>query len=308
MAKIRSRRAPKGLFCCQGGCINFTAFAVDFFAQFAILSHYAERVFWNLPKSAIMHRKSTISEEKGTRGVFGRIQSKRMQASAGFLAINSLLSLFTSPNVGVPPDIMPEVTLVEEVNRAVSSLTNSSKLRVVEGIGEYYDVMREDRYIAKEGDTIGKIVEAYKDYGFWVRPDQVRTWNKDRLKNPDVLQPGQELVVPVLRWSAQVVPASWYGPGFHGKKTASGERYDQHAMTVAHKWLPLGMPVVVTNIETGKSVEARVTDRGAFEDKYSRGLDVSFAIAKEIGIYEPGVAMVEVRPVQDMPLTQLARN
>lgn len=257
-----------------------------------------------------MSAKSTISEEKGTYRVLGRIgkvKSNQARLSAGFFAASSLLSLFTSPNVGVQSDI-PAVALVEEVNRAVASLTNNSEqVRVVEGIGEYYDVVREDMYVAKKGDSIAKITQMYKNSGFWVRPDQVRAWNKDRLPNPDMLQPGQELIIPVLRWSAQVVPASWYGPGFHGKKTASGERYDQHGMTVAHKWLPLGMPVTVTNVETGKSVEARVTDRGAFEDKYQRGLDVSFAIAQEIGIYDPGVAMVKVEPVQEVPLTQLAQ-
>lgn len=284
---------------------------IDFLDGSCIMHHHAEGVFQDLPKSAIMSTKSTISEEKGADGVFGntgKIQNKQARVSAGFFAVSSLLSLFTSPNVGVQSE-KPVVALVEEVNRAVASLTNNSEqVRVVEGIGEYYDVVREDIYVAKEGDNIAKITRFYKDHGFWVRPDQVRAWNKDRLPNADVLQPGQEVVVPILRWSAQAVPASWYGPGFHGKKTASGEIYDQHAMTVAHKWLPLGMPVTVTNLETGKSVEARVTDRGAFEDKYHRGLDVSYAIAKELGIYDPGVAMVEVRPVQDISPVQLAQN
>src|SRR2546422_5005498 len=58
--------------------------------------------------------------------------------------------------------------------------------------------------------------------------------------------------------------ASWYGPGFHGNRTSSGEIYNQYELTAAHKTLPLGTRVAVTNLDNGRSVEVRVNDRGPF--------------------------------------------
>src|SRR5262245_39194314 len=58
--------------------------------------------------------------------------------------------------------------------------------------------------------------------------------------------------------------ASWYGPGFHGKRTSSGEVYNQYDMTAAHPTLPLGSRVMVTNMKTNQSVEVRINDRGPF--------------------------------------------
>lgn len=87
-------------------------------------------------------------------------------------------------------------------------------------------------------------------------------------------------------------PASWYGPGFHGRKTASGEVYDMHAMTAAHKRLPLGTKVKVTNLDNGKSVVVRINDRGPFYG--NRILDLSKAAAGKIGAIEKGVAKVSI--------------
>ena len=86
--------------------------------------------------------------------------------------------------------------------------------------------------------------------------------------------------------------ASWYGPGFHGKKTANGETYNQYAFTAAHRRLPLGTRVQVTNIETGQAVAVRINDRGPFVE--GRIIDLSFAAAKRIGVYAPGTAPVRV--------------
>lgn len=94
--------------------------------------------------------------------------------------------------------------------------------------------------------------------------------------------------------------ASWYGPGFHGRKTASGEVFNQNAMTAAHKELPLGSRVTVTDVETGKSVEVLINDRGPFID--GRVIDLSRGAARELGIIEQGVAEVRV----EMPAGELA--
>lgn len=74
---------------------------------------------------------------------------------------------------------------------------------------------------------------------------------------------------------AEAGTASWYGPGFHGKRTASGERYNMYAMTAAHRTLPFGTTVRVTNLKNNKSVVVRINDRGPF--KAGRVIDLSKA-------------------------------
>ncbi len=86
--------------------------------------------------------------------------------------------------------------------------------------------------------------------------------------------------------------ASWYGPGFHGRKTANGEVYDMYARTAAHKLLPLGTVVRVTNLENGRSTEARINDRGPFVR--GRIIDLSYALARELDVVDRGTARVRV--------------
>ena len=86
--------------------------------------------------------------------------------------------------------------------------------------------------------------------------------------------------------------ASWYGGKFHGRKTANGERYNQNALTAAHKTLPFGTKVRVTNETNGKSVVVRINDRGPFVGK--RVIDLSRAAANAVGMVQRGVARVKV--------------
>jgi rare lipoprotein A len=76
--------------------------------------------------------------------------------------------------------------------------------------------------------------------------------------------------------------ASWYGPGFHGNKTANGERYDMHQLTAAHRTLPLGSIAVVRSMTTGRQVTVRINDRGPFAR--GRVLDLSLAGAHALGM------------------------
>lgn len=89
--------------------------------------------------------------------------------------------------------------------------------------------------------------------------------------------------------------ASWYGPRFHGRRTASGERYDMHALTAAHRTLPFGTRIQVRNLENGESVLVRINDRGPFAR--GRIVDLSYAAAKAIGLVGPGMAEVEISVV-----------
>ncbi|HET9883557.1 MAG TPA: septal ring lytic transglycosylase RlpA family protein [Candidatus Binatia bacterium] len=89
--------------------------------------------------------------------------------------------------------------------------------------------------------------------------------------------------------------ASWYGPGFHGKKTASGEIFDQGRLTAAHKTLPLGTKAKVTNLENGNSVEVEINDRGPYVG--DRVIDLSRAAANALGFVESGLTLVRIEPL-----------
>lgn len=89
------------------------------------------------------------------------------------------------------------------------------------------------------------------------------------------------------------VTASWYGPKFHGRPTASGERFNMYAMTCAHKEFPFGTRLRVTHLRNNKSVVVTVNDRGPFIP--GRDLDLSYAAAKEIGLIKQGVGRVRIQ-------------
>lgn len=102
-------------------------------------------------------------------------------------------------------------------------------------------------------------------------------------------------VLPTARGYSERGLASWYGEDFHGKRTSSGEPYNMHAMTAAHKTLPLPTYVRVTNLQNRREIIVRVNDRGPFHD--DRIIDLSFAAATELGIVRNGTAEVEVTTV-----------
>jgi rare lipoprotein A (peptidoglycan hydrolase) len=89
--------------------------------------------------------------------------------------------------------------------------------------------------------------------------------------------------------------ASWYGPELHGEATASGEPFDMHDLTAAHRTLPLGTRVEVRNLANGRTVEVRINDRGPFPEE--RIIDLSRAAARKIGMLPTGSALVEVTPL-----------
>lgn len=93
--------------------------------------------------------------------------------------------------------------------------------------------------------------------------------------------------------------ASWYGSAFHGKQTASGEVFDMHAMTAAHRTLPIPTDVEVTNLRNGKTIIVRVNDRGPFVGK--RIIDLSYAAARALDLVGVGIGRVRVRALQSAP-------
>jgi len=97
---------------------------------------------------------------------------------------------------------------------------------------------------------------------------------------------------PPVVGGVQVGVASWYGPGFHGNRTANGEIYDQYDLTAAHPSLPLGTRAMVTTLGNGRSVEVRINDRGPFVD--GRVIDLSYAAARVLQMIGPGTAHVRI--------------
>ncbi len=99
--------------------------------------------------------------------------------------------------------------------------------------------------------------------------------------------------------------ASWYGPGFHGRRAANGEVYDMHDLTAAHRTLPFDTVVEVRNRDNGRHVTVRINDRGPFVK--GRVIDLSYEAARQLEMIGPGVARVELRVVRMGASTAYAR-
>jgi rare lipoprotein A len=124
------------------------------------------------------------------------------------------------------------------------------------------------------------------------RPPSAENSNKGR---------GADLAEPTIPAGATPLAtetgrASWYGPPYHNRHGSNGEVYNMHAMTAAHRTLPLGSIVRVTNLKTGHTALVRITDRGPFIS--GRVLDLSLAAARKVDVYQPGVAEVKVEVMQ----------
>jgi rare lipoprotein A len=118
---------------------------------------------------------------------------------------------------------------------------------------------------------------------------------------PPVPLPPSAVVVPLAAPAPDQIYretglASWYGKEFHGRKTASGEVFDMYALTAAHRTLPVGTVIRVTNLDNFKSVKVTINDRGPFVKNWV--LDLSYGAAKELGFVEQGVARVKIETLE----------
>lgn len=137
-------------------------------------------------------------------------------------------------------------------------------------------------YTVKPGDTLWKL--GVKQ--FQIDPYQVARENG--ITDPNRIYPGQKLVIKKTEPTGpKEVVASWYGRDYHQKPTASGEPFDMFANTLAHKILPLGTTVRLTNPVTGRTRVGRVNDRGPFIP--GRDVDLSYGLARELGLAAQGV-------------------
>lgn len=132
--------------------------------------------------------------------------------------------------------------------------------------------------LEKEAEQYGNAPDISRKYNYKVRGKRYRVF-----ANQDNFQ--------------QIGTASWYGPGFNGKKTASGEIFDMNDLTAAHKTLPLGCMVQVTNLHNGKKIIVRINDRGPFHG--GRVIDLSKRAAQQLGIIAAGHAKVHIKSLPE---------
>lgn len=233
------------------------------------------------------------------------------EKSAATLQLNNipiLTFLGTSVTSGVQSPEQPEASVIERA-QAVAEIINQLNLDKISGEG--VTLSREpdgEAYTIKiDGEDLVTIDENT------ILPDSTKNLGRDALQATNRLRrilggapplttiptpektafnpysaPNRSLNVKRTKYGI----ASWYGPGFHGRKTASGQRFNQHSLTAAHRTLPFGTLVKVTNVRNGKSVVVKINDRGPF----SRGrvIDLSMGAAKAIGSYSSGVAPVKL--------------
>ncbi len=117
-------------------------------------------------------------------------------------------------------------------------------------------------------------------------------------------QPAPQPTQPAVEQptSSQEGTASWYGQNHHGRKTANGESYDMNANTAAHRSLPFGTVVRVTNLDNGRTVKVRINDRGPYAN--GRIIDLSAHAARDLGMRESGTARVRIQQfASDQPPT-----
>ena len=128
-----------------------------------------------------------------------------------------------------------------------------------------------------------------------VKFDSIQTKKLNKTKNNHNIEQsnGANLEPLYVAHSVYSGKASWYGSSFHGRRTANGERYNQYALTAAHRSLPFGTRVKVTNVNNGRSVVVRINDRGPFIK--GRVIDLSTAAASNIGMIHHGVVPVRLQ-------------
>lgn len=151
-------------------------------------------------------------------------------------------------------------------------------------------------YTVKPGDSLYRIADKYNVHLY-----QVKDWNN--LTNSSTLHPGDEITIKYVEYPPYEGMASWYGPNFDGKPMANGQIYDMNQILVAHRTLPLGTKVKVTNLDNGKSIIAPVLDRGPYvknsKGEYTRDIDLSYGVALALGTIQKGVVPAKIEPINE---------
>jgi rare lipoprotein A len=199
--------------------------------------------------------------------------------------------------------------VADKINQLTESNKESSEITVS------WDAKTKSYLIKLNGETLTKIDETIKlaDSTNNLAEDALQATNRLRrlLSNASPVKEIIGLPKPVVKIQPPTQPkvqltsapknnvlktisglASWYGPGFHGRRTASGQVFNQHGLTAAHRSLPFGTRVRVTNLRNGRSTVVRINDRGPYSG--GRIIDLSAGAARAIGLYSSGVSKVKV--------------
>ncbi|PIT89115.1 MAG: hypothetical protein COU27_02025 [Candidatus Levybacteria bacterium CG10_big_fil_rev_8_21_14_0_10_36_7] len=158
------------------------------------------------------------------------------------------------------------------------------------------EIVRQE-YVVEKGDNVTIVSRKFN-----VLEEELREANN--LISGEKIAIGETIFIPESDWQSYEGVASWYGPGFNGKLMANGQKYDQNKISVAHRTLPLGSLVKVTNLETGESIVAPVLDRGpyVFDEKgaSTREIDLSYATAKELNTVGKGLVKVRIEKADEV--------
>jgi rare lipoprotein A len=144
-------------------------------------------------------------------------------------------------------------------------------------------------YTIRPGDTLwGLAVKT-----FHVDPEELIQANG--IEDPRTIQPGQMILVPPARELPEEIDvvASWYGQNYHGRPMANGEFFNMYSNIIAHRDLPFGTRVELTNPETGETARAVVKDRGPFVE--GRDVDLSYGLARRLSLVEKGVGTLRMK-------------
>jgi rare lipoprotein A len=182
----------------------------------------------------------------------------------------------------------------KEIAQNLNELLNDKKLRA----DKILPALRNGRYIARIDDK--SIFSIDDKIAKSMRKDPAQLTMK-WVNNLRLALGGNQVGYRVSRSLSvgssnytQIGYSSWYGSAFHGRRTASGESYDMNKYTAAHRTLPLGTPILVTNLSNGRSVMVKVNDRGPYADTHNRIIDLSQAAFNSISPLGAGVARIRI--------------
>ena len=231
-----------------------------------------------------------------------------MRNSISYIVLGALISLSNVQAETTQKMAMPSFDVAVEASESVASLTSP---QIIEAAAKKTSTDAQDDEqaslfkgydkLAIASEPAEKTAEGHRNIVTRLDELQISAARPSAVSKSRAVQRASSYKVRGKRYTTladsdgfvQTGRASWYGKRFHGRKTASGERFDMNALTAAHKELPLGTKIEVTNNANGRSVVVTVNDRGPFHG--NRVLDLSKEAAKQLGVIQKGTANVTIR-------------
>lgn len=232
----------------------------------------------------------------GSPAVYAGSQKKSPHVSIGFIGNKDTAHVTVNDKnvITIKADKQNNpLVQTKKIAQILNQLLNEKKLRA----DKILPAIRGNKYIARVDDKVIFSIDEKSAKLMKKDPSQLTMkW----VNNIRIALGGNQVGYHVSRGLAApkknsaVGYASWYGNEFHGRPTSSGELYNMHKFTAAHRTLPLGTPVLVTNLSNGRSVLVRVNDRGPFADTANRIMDLSQSAFRAIAPLGAGVARIRI--------------